>query len=212
MDKPCTKCGGYVPIVKGMFICQPCNNIRVRLWSRANRDRVRQYKKDYRKKNLQKSREWDKNKRIKHAVKISARGKIYSKLICEKRRARGLWQNYGMTIAEFEDKLRQQGGKCGLCRTDKPFVKPNSRSRHWHVDHDHSCCPKARSCGKCVRALLCSNCNLMLGNAKDDISILQMGILYLVRYSRQVPLSHPESRIEESLKIPEDSLVLSVEN
>jgi hypothetical protein len=36
------------------------------------------------------------------------------------------------------------------------------------VDHDHACCPKqvkatAKTCGKCIRGLLCFRCNTSLG-------------------------------------------------
>lgn len=32
------------------------------------------------------------------------------------------------------------------------------------VDHDHTCCPGERSCGKCVRGWLCRSCNVAEGN------------------------------------------------
>lgn len=49
-----------------------------------------------------------------------------------------------------------------------------------NIDHDHSCCPKnKKSCGKCVRGVLCRDCNLGLGYFKDDIDLLKRAIKYL---------------------------------
>lgn len=47
------------------------------------------------------------------------------------------------------------------------------------VDHDHSCCPGKTSCGKCVRGLLCGNCNTILGRMRDDASALLRAAKYL---------------------------------
>lgn len=49
------------------------------------------------------------------------------------------------------------------------------------VDHDHSCCPGAKSCGKCIRGRLCSKCNSAIGLLQDDVGILQAAIQYLSR-------------------------------
>ena len=32
------------------------------------------------------------------------------------------------------------------------------------IDHDHSCCPGANSCGRCIRGLLCGGCNKRLAH------------------------------------------------
>lgn len=87
---------------------------------------------------------------------------------------RHLWAYYRLRWDAYEKLLESQGGRCAICRTDK------SGARRWHVDHDHECCPEsAKSCGKCVRGLLCHRCNLMLGNARDSTDTLRAAINYL---------------------------------
>ncbi|MET7574225.1 endonuclease domain-containing protein [Streptomyces sp. NPDC005492] len=61
--------------------------------------------------------------------------------------------NYSVT-KEFVDLLLEfQRGRCAICGA------PDSGAKAMHVDHDHTCCPGRRSCGDCVRGLLCSTCN-----------------------------------------------------
>lgn len=83
------------------------------------------------------------------------------------------YQQYNLTREDFEKLLSSQGNRCACCGEASPGL------RDWNVDHDHNCCPGKESCGKCIRGLLCSHCNPMLGFAKDNISRLQSAINYL---------------------------------
>jgi hypothetical protein len=82
---------------------------------------------------------------------------------------------YGIERAQFEKLLADQGGVCAICRTDDP----GGRYRQWCVDHDHGCCAGTKSCGKCVRGLLCCRCNLGLGSFLDDRDRLLRAVGYL---------------------------------
>jgi len=64
---------------------------------------------------------------------------------------------YNLTLEAFQAILARQSGGCAICRTGTP-----GGSGTWHVDHDHACCPGRRSCGLCVRGLLCASCNRYL--------------------------------------------------
>lgn len=68
---------------------------------------------------------------------------------------------YNLTKREYEGMLRRQGNQCDACGGEF-----GSR-RDICVDHDHNCCPGERSCGECVRALLCQDCNISLGRMKE---------------------------------------------
>jgi hypothetical protein len=65
--------------------------------------------------------------------------------------------------------LSKYDGKCWICKDSKVFA----------IDHDHSCCSGAWSCGKCVRGVLCSNCNTAIGLLKDRQDLLEEAKKYL---------------------------------
>ena len=87
-------------------------------------------------------------------------------------------RTYGITIEHYNNLLDQQNNRCAICREE------DKSGRALAVDHDHSCCPGKKSCGRCVRQLLCLRCNSILGYIKDNIEILEAAKKYLERHSR----------------------------
>jgi len=83
---------------------------------------------------------------------------------------------YGITSEEYDSTLERQGGTCAICNTDTPRGQGS-----WHVDHDHSCCPGIKSCGNCIRGLLCAQCNIGLGALGDDPDRLISAATYLLQ-------------------------------
>lgn len=86
-------------------------------------------------------------------------------------RDRNLQRRFKITLSEYGDMLKGQGGVCAICG--------NSDTRSLSVDHDHSCCPGDRSCGSCIRGLLCGECNTGLGRFKDNVATMRRAIQYL---------------------------------
>ena len=83
----------------------------------------------------------------------------------ESKRSESLRKLYGITIDDYEEMFKRQGGVCAICR------QPETGNIRMAVDHCHAS-------GK-VRGLLCKNCNTALGNLKDSIEILTNAITYL---------------------------------
>ena len=85
----------------------------------------------------------------------------------------GNLKKYGLTRDDYVDLEKSQNGLCKICGEKEKYNKRLS------VDHDHTCCPGATSCGKCIRGLLCSRCNKVLGQLNDNKILLQKMIDYL---------------------------------
>lgn len=92
-------------------------------------------------------------------------------------RERNLVSRYGLTLAGYEAKLKAQGGVCGSCK------RVPKKDEIFHVDHDHACCPRdaRKTCGKCIRDLLCISCNMIVGKLEKNTFAPQ--VAYLERWS-----------------------------
>ena len=84
---------------------------------------------------------------------------------------------YRLTQEQYDQMLKDQNYVCAICREEEKNGKSLA------VDHDHSCCKGNKSCGECVRQLLCDHCNRMLGYARDNIETLKAAQNYLERHS-----------------------------
>lgn len=83
---------------------------------------------------------------------------------------------YNMTSEQYDDMLAAQHGLCKICSW---LLSDDTRGTRPCVDHDHSCCSGKNSCGKCVRGIICDDCNTALGKFKDDVDTLRSAIKYL---------------------------------
>lgn len=72
---------------------------------------------------------------------------------------------YGLSKEEYYRLYESQNNKCAICNIEEKEINKLC------VDHDHKT--------NIVRGLLCNNCNKLLGNAKDNTTILEKAIVYL---------------------------------
>jgi hypothetical protein len=80
-----------------------------------------------------------------------------------------------MPESEFFFRWIGQKGECGSC-----FQKLTVEGTH--IDHDHACCGKGKSCTKCRRSLLCRACNVSLGILHEDADKIDK----LAKYARRI--------------------------
>jgi Recombination endonuclease VII len=87
-----------------------------------------------------------------------------------------LRSRYGISLRQYEEAFAAQGGTCAVCR------EPDARRTRLSVDHDHQCCPGERSCGQCLRGLVCRRCNFHVLPAIESGAI-EAAQVYLARFA-----------------------------
>ena len=88
----------------------------------------------------------------------------------EDRRDGIIRRQYGITLAEYDQMLRDQDNKCAICGNEDEV-----EGRRLAIDHCHDS-------GK-VRGLLCGKCNRGIGLFYDNKELLEKAISYLDKYS-----------------------------
>lgn len=86
----------------------------------------------------------------------------------DENKERYLRKQYGITLYEYEDMLKRQGGACATCGKREA----DNAGRALHVDHAHKT-------GR-IRGLLCGNCNRAVGMLRDDPEIVRRVFWYLM--------------------------------
>ena len=123
---------------------------------------------EYREKIKKDRRERRKNRSVEEIKRERERRKKYREDNAESLRNMQLKNKFGIDISQYDLLLESQNYKCAICGSTETGAKGK---KYFNVDHCHET-------GK-VRGLLCKPCNIMLGEAKDNPTILSKAIDYL---------------------------------
>ena len=95
--------------------------------------------------------------------------KTYGKVNPVIKRKAKLKMKFGITLEQYDRMFEKQNGVCKICG------KYDMTGRRLAVDHDHNT-------GK-IRALLCANCNMLLGRIESTPILFKKVLEYLKKYS-----------------------------
>jgi hypothetical protein len=95
---------------------------------------------------------------------------------------------FGITADRYMELFHAQGGVCAVCGKAETRVVRGTLAK-LAIDHDHGCCPGAKSCGNCVRGLVCSLCNRFMGLAQDDPALLRAAAAYIEQHATRIAAS-----------------------
>jgi hypothetical protein len=139
--------------------CKRCSRIRRKAWYEANRQGEIERAKAWQQQNPDRHSENQRRRRARPDIKRRERDAY-------------LQRTFGITLDEYDEMLRAQGGRCGICgRSPRPDIS-------LHVDHDHR--------SGAIRGLLCFPCNNAVGLLRDDIERVGAVRAYLIDHDGEM--------------------------
>lgn len=132
----------------------------------------------------------ERNREARRLYRRTPKGRVVSRAVTARfskspkgilAKARAGAMKYGLSPEQIERMFVEQAGVCKCCGDEISLIPKSPNVRH--IDHDHA---QEFTPGRCkkeaVRGLLCSNCNRILGFARESIGRLKLAILYLEEF------------------------------
>lgn len=132
----------------------------------------------YRERHLEKVKAQQKSWYDKDPQKSIARNKQWKRNNPEGEFNAYLRRKYGITREQYDKILNIQGGLCAICGGFPVGHTKKGKAVRFDVDHCHRT--------GIVRGLLCHPCNVMLGQSKDRIDVLEKAARYLREHGRSI--------------------------
>lgn len=134
---------------------------------------------------------YERNRRNGHPGLVNYGRKKYKKQYYETLRKNHLKRTFKLTVDEYNEMAKNGCEICG---------KMGMKHKKLHVDHDHKCCPVPKingvaayhkTCGKCVRGVLCDKCNGCVGlyernMMREDYPLRDRIISYIAKYNQVI--------------------------
>lgn len=135
---------------------------KVRRWRARNRDKVNAKQREAKRANREASNKRQREYRAANPEKYRQTAARWREANRDLAWAYWLKNIHCLSPGDWNAMWQSQGGRCYLCGDELPLGKDT------HIDHDHACCGRRRSCKACQRGLSCSRCNRLIGLAGDD--------------------------------------------
>lgn len=160
-------------------ICEPCRTSETRLCKLCR---------------IEKPRYMFAARKPRHAPDVNFTSSTCDDCARAKVKTKSRAEHHGITEEQYKAMVANQDNKCKTCGTE--FTNEPRKRNSKSIDHDHQCCPGPTSCGKCVRAILCTNCNTGLGMMGDNIETLKAAVKMLEEWNANfwsAPIALPKA-------------------